>query len=173
MTEDDRAFTETAVAFEDLTAALLKTQAVRVDSRHVLAALVSPHSVEARHAAVRTRLVIDRARLTATPLRDERPVLRVRVAIGTPSTPTPKGGFSVRKQRHGYRSPFYGPVALGTSARSTGASDWPAGGFVGIHGTNRPDLIPGWVSHGVHSDGQRRHRASGSSDACRGAVTVR
>jgi hypothetical protein len=51
VTEDDRLFTETAVAFEDLTAALLKTQATQVDSRRVLAALVSLHSVEARHAA--------------------------------------------------------------------------------------------------------------------------
>jgi hypothetical protein len=51
VTEDDSVFTETAVAFEDLTAALLKTQAAQVDSRGVLAALVSLHSVEARHAA--------------------------------------------------------------------------------------------------------------------------
>lgn len=51
VTEDDRLFTETAVAFEDLTAALLKTQAVQVDSRQILAALASLHSVEARHAA--------------------------------------------------------------------------------------------------------------------------
>jgi lipoprotein-anchoring transpeptidase ErfK/SrfK len=27
-------------------------------------------------------------------------------------------------------------------------TDWPAGGFVGIHGTNRPELLPGRVSHG-------------------------
>ena len=51
VTEDDAVFTQTAVAFEDLTAALLKTQATQVDSRGVLAALVSLHSVEARHAA--------------------------------------------------------------------------------------------------------------------------
>ena len=51
VTEDDAVFTKTAVAFEDLTAALLKTQAAQVDSRGVLAALVSLHSVEARHAA--------------------------------------------------------------------------------------------------------------------------
>jgi Ferritin-like domain len=51
VTEDDVVFTETAVAFEDLTAALLKTQATQVDSRGILAALVSLHSVEARHAA--------------------------------------------------------------------------------------------------------------------------
>jgi hypothetical protein len=51
VTEDDRVFTETAVAFEDLTAALLKTQATQLDSRRVLAAIASLHSVEARHAA--------------------------------------------------------------------------------------------------------------------------
>jgi hypothetical protein len=51
VTEDDAVFTETAVAFEDLTAALLKTQATQVDSRRILTALVSLHSVEARHAA--------------------------------------------------------------------------------------------------------------------------
>ena len=51
VTEDDAVFTETAVAFEDLTAALLKTQGAQVDSRRLLAALVSLHSVEARHAA--------------------------------------------------------------------------------------------------------------------------
>jgi hypothetical protein len=51
VTEDERAFLRTAVAFEDLTAALLKYQAVRLDSRSVLAAAISLHSVEARHAA--------------------------------------------------------------------------------------------------------------------------
>jgi len=51
VTEDERAFLRTAVAFEDLTAALLKFQAVRLDSRAVLAAAISLHSVEARHAA--------------------------------------------------------------------------------------------------------------------------
>jgi lipoprotein-anchoring transpeptidase ErfK/SrfK len=39
-------------------------------------------------------------------------------------------------------------VAFGTSARSPQATDWPAGGFVGIHGTDQPDLIPGRISHG-------------------------
>ena len=51
VTEDDAVFTKTAVAFEDLTAALLKTQATQIDSRRLVAAIVSLHSVEARHAA--------------------------------------------------------------------------------------------------------------------------
>ena len=27
-------------------------------------------------------------------------------------------------------------------------TDWPGGGFIGIHGTDAPGLIPGHVSHG-------------------------
>jgi lipoprotein-anchoring transpeptidase ErfK/SrfK len=62
--------------------------------------------------------------------------------------PTPRGTFYVRNRLERYASPTYGPLAFGTSARSETLTDWPAGGFVGIHGTNRPDLIPGRVSHG-------------------------
>ena len=92
--------------------------------------------------------MVDRTRLTATLWRGRRPLFRTHVGVGTPSTPTPAGHFYVRNQLRRYRSPFYGPIAFGTTARSPGISDWPAGGFVGIHGTNRPDLIPGRVSHG-------------------------
>ena len=51
VTSDEQAFIKTAVAFEDLTAALLKWQAPRLDSRSILAAAVTLHSVETRHAA--------------------------------------------------------------------------------------------------------------------------
>ena len=51
VTTDEDAFIKTAVAFEDLTAAVLKWQAVRLDSRSILAAAVTLHSVETRHAA--------------------------------------------------------------------------------------------------------------------------
>jgi L,D-transpeptidase catalytic domain len=107
-----------------------------------------PRSALGAYIPVRTRLVVDRRRLTATLWRGARPVFRTRVGVGTASTPTPPGDFYVRNRLNRYRSPFYGPLAFGTSARSAGVSDWPAGGFVGIHGTNRPDLIPGRVSHG-------------------------
>jgi hypothetical protein len=39
-------------------------------------------------------------------------------------------------------SPMSGPVAFGTSARSAVLTDWPASGYVGIHGTDRPNLLP-------------------------------
>ena len=51
VTADEQAFLKTAVAFEDLTAALLKWQAPRLDSRAIVAAAVSLHSVETRHSA--------------------------------------------------------------------------------------------------------------------------
>jgi hypothetical protein len=57
VTENEKAFTKTAVAFEELTAAILKWQAVRLDSREILAAAVSLHSVETRHAAWIRRVV--------------------------------------------------------------------------------------------------------------------
>jgi hypothetical protein len=51
VTAHEQAFIKTAVAFEDLTAAVLKWQAVRLDSRAIVAAVATLHSVETRHAA--------------------------------------------------------------------------------------------------------------------------
>src|SRR5919204_1048772 len=51
VTENESAFLKTAVAFEDLAAAAYKAQAARITSPALLAAAVSIHSVEARHAA--------------------------------------------------------------------------------------------------------------------------
>jgi lipoprotein-anchoring transpeptidase ErfK/SrfK len=100
------------------------------------------------YVAVRTRLVVDVARLRATLYRQGIAVLRAPIGAGMPGWPTPRGEFYVRNQLTRYRSPAYGPVAFGTSARSPRATDWPAGGYVGIHGTDQPGLIPGRVSHG-------------------------
>jgi hypothetical protein len=71
---------------------------------------------------VDTRVVVDRARLTLT--------------------------FYVRDRLTGNRSRGYGPLAFSSSAWSPYQTGWPAGGFIGIHGTNRPGLIPGRISHG-------------------------
>ena len=87
-------------------------------------------------------------RFRATLLRDGRPVMQARVGVGLPESPTPRGRFYIRNKLVRYRSPFYGPMAFGTSARSAVLTDWPGGGFIGIHGTNRPGLLPGRVSHG-------------------------
>jgi L,D-transpeptidase catalytic domain len=100
------------------------------------------------YGVVATRLVVDLGDRRATLFRRGRVVFRADVGIGTPAAPTPVGRFYIRNKLTRYRSPFYGPVAFGTSVRSPTLTDWPAGGFVGIHGTNRPELIPGRVSHG-------------------------
>jgi hypothetical protein len=51
VTEDQAKFLKTAVAFEDLAVAAYKAQAARIESPGLLAAAISIHSVEARHAA--------------------------------------------------------------------------------------------------------------------------
>jgi hypothetical protein len=107
-----------------------------------------PRSALGGYRVVQTRLVVDRARLRATLFLNGRPVFRAQVGIGRASWPTPRGEFYIRNRLRGFESPFYGPLAFGTSARSSVLTDWPAGGFVGIHGTDRPDLLPGQVSHG-------------------------
>jgi len=97
---------------------------------------------------VRTHLYVDRKSLTATLERDGKPIFRADIGIGRPQSPTPRGEFYVRNKLTKYADPFYGPIAFGTNGRSPVLTDWPDGGIVGIHGTNRPDLLPGRVSHG-------------------------
>jgi lipoprotein-anchoring transpeptidase ErfK/SrfK len=107
-----------------------------------------PRRVLGGYRFVHTQLVVDRERLTATLNRDGRRIFASPVGVGRPEWPTPSGQFYVRDRLSGFGDPFYGPVAFGTSARSAVLTDWPAGGFVGIHGTNEPGLIPGRISHG-------------------------
>jgi L,D-transpeptidase-like protein len=100
------------------------------------------------YGTVDTELRVDTRRLTATLLARGRRVFRAPVGIGQARWPTPRGRFYVRDELTRFAGRTYGPVAFGTSARSSVLTDWPAGGFVGIHGTDRPDLVPGRVSHG-------------------------
>jgi L,D-transpeptidase-like protein len=107
-----------------------------------------PRSALGGYHFVHTHLVVDRDRVRATLFRDGRQVFRAPVGIGQPGSPTPRGEFYIRDKLTDYASPFYGPVAFGTSARSSVLTDWPDGGYVGIHGTDAPGLIPGRISHG-------------------------
>jgi lipoprotein-anchoring transpeptidase ErfK/SrfK len=97
---------------------------------------------------VRTRLYVNRATFTATLKRDGRTIFTTRVGVGRPKWPTPAGQFYVRSKLTDFDDPFYGPIAFGTSARSAVLTDWPGGGFIGIHGTTAPEILPGAVSHG-------------------------
>ena len=95
-----------------------------------------------------THLVIDRSHLRATLYRNGRPVFRSIVGVGQPRWPTPRGTFYVRERLTGFTDPIYGSLAFGTNGRSAVLTDWPGGGFIGIHGTNQPEILPGRVSHG-------------------------
>ena len=113
-----------------------------------------PRSALGAITTVRTHLVVDLGALGRRPGRacahdgGDRVLLRAPVGVGRPGAATPTGRFIVRNRLTTLDSPAYGPVAFGTSARSADLTDWPAGGYIGIHGTDRPELLPGRVSHG-------------------------
>jgi hypothetical protein len=98
--------------------------------------------------AVHTHLYVDRARMTAILKRDGVTIFKTLIGVGRPASPTPRGEFYIRNKLTKFGDPFYGPVAFGTNSRSAVLTDWPGGGFIGVHGTNRPELLPGRVSHG-------------------------
>ena len=102
--------------------------------------------VEAR--PVRNRIVV---RLGARTLEVRRVadgslLLRGRVAIGRRAAPTPSGHDFYVQSAFVPSDPFYGVYALETSAFSR-VTDWPTH-VVGIHGTDRPQLLGRAVSHG-------------------------
>jgi lipoprotein-anchoring transpeptidase ErfK/SrfK len=107
-----------------------------------------PRSALGAFYVVNTHLYVNVELMTATLYANGQLVFRTHVGVGRPYWPTPKGEFYVRDKLVNFGDPFYGPVAFGTSARSAVLTDWPGGGYVGIHGTNEPQILPGRVSHG-------------------------
>jgi hypothetical protein len=107
-----------------------------------------PRRALGAYVSVDTRLVIDRRHRRATLYRDGHVIFRAPVGVGQAISPTPAGRFYIRDRLTGFHDAFYGPLAFGTSARSAKTTEWPHGGFIGLHGTNRPGLIPGAISHG-------------------------
>ncbi|HEY8193160.1 MAG TPA: L,D-transpeptidase [Gaiellaceae bacterium] len=99
-------------------------------------------------ATVDTHLVIERSKFRVTLYKRGRPVFRSIVGVGEPRWPTPAGSFYVRERLTGFTDPIYGHLAFGTNGRSAVLTDWPGGGFIGVHGTNQPEILPGRVSHG-------------------------
>jgi hypothetical protein len=72
------------------------------------------------------------------------------VAVGTRSTPTPRGVFYVVELLQPPNpGGSYGPYSFGISAHSNVLKEFAGGdGRVGLHGTNEPGLIGSDVSHG-------------------------
>jgi L,D-transpeptidase-like protein len=98
---------------------------------------------------VRTRIEVDVSARRLTFFRRGRVVVRARIAVGSPSTPTPIGRFYVNQRLipSNTGGPF-GPGAIGISAFSNVLTGWTQGGPVAIHGTNAPWSIGRAVSNG-------------------------
>lgn len=107
-----------------------------------------PSSALGKLYIVTTHLYVDRETLTATLKRKGVTVFKTIIGVGHSYWPTPVGQFYVRDKLTDFADPFYGPVAFGTSARSAVLTDWPGGGYIGVHGTDEPQILPGHVSHG-------------------------
>jgi len=106
-----------------------------------------PRAALGEYQVVRSVLRIDRRSKRAKLIRRGKVIWRARVGVGKPSTPTPAGRFYVRERLIPADGTIYGKLAFGLSAYAR-VSEWPGGGVVGVHGTNRPALIPGSPSAG-------------------------
>lgn len=109
---------------------------------------VQAHSVEVTHTDL--RLSVDMEARTLTIERGAETVLDVDVAIGTEANPTPPGATYLTELIESIEPEgAYGPYALGLALHSDTLTEFAGGpGQVGIHGTNRPDLIGQRVSSG-------------------------
>jgi lipoprotein-anchoring transpeptidase ErfK/SrfK len=107
-----------------------------------------PKAALGRLYSVHTHLYVDLEKTTATLKRNGVTIFKTIIGVGLSGTPTPRGQFYIRDELTDFHNPFYGPVAFGTSARSATLTDWPNGGFIGVHGTDQPAILPGRVSHG-------------------------
>jgi hypothetical protein len=96
------------------------------------------------------RLVVRLRRNELRLWRGERLLAKYPVAVGTRSTPTPRGLYYIVELLQP-RNPngSYGPFSFGLSAHSNVLKRFAGGdGCVGLHGTNQPGLIGSDVSHG-------------------------
>ena len=129
-----------------------------------------PRSALGNLHTVHTHLYVHRATFTATLKRDGRTIFTTRVGVGRSSWPTPAGQFYIRDKITGFHKPFYGPIAFGTSARSAVLTDWPGGGFIGVHGTNEPADPSRSRLTRMHPHDQRRDPPARAADAGRHAA---
>ncbi len=69
------------------------------------------------------------------------------IAVGAPGMETPLGRYYVAARFIPYDDPFLGVFGVETSGYSR-LTEWPGGGWFGIHGTDMPQLLGQAVSHG-------------------------
>ena len=94
-------------------------------------------------------IIINRTHTRLRVLEAGRTIFKTRVGVGAAGSPTPAGKTYLRERLvPAARNGLYGVLAFGLSAHSPHRTDWAGGGQVGIHGTNQPHLIPGYISNG-------------------------
>ncbi|MFN8108878.1 MAG: L,D-transpeptidase [Thermoleophilia bacterium] len=100
--------------------------------------------------ATAVRILVDQSQRQLTMFRAGRVVLRTRVAIGAPATPTPNGRFSIAEViRTDNPAGFIGPFVLPLTAFSNVLDTFDGGnGRVALHGTSVPSQLGQRVSHG-------------------------
>jgi hypothetical protein len=96
------------------------------------------------------RIEVDTDRFQLTVFEHDRAVLTTEIGVGKGDSPTPLGDFFIVELLEAEApDELYGPYAFGLSGFSSALETF-AGGLpvIGIHGTNRPDLIGSRVSLG-------------------------
>ncbi len=95
-------------------------------------------------------LQVDRSAHRLTVLREGAVIARLPVGIGAGGTPTPSGRFYLTELlRPADPNGPWGPYAFGLSGFSDVITRFNgADGIIGLHGTNRPDLVGTDASHG-------------------------
>lgn len=96
------------------------------------------------------RIVVSLASRSMTVYDGQTPVMEAPVAIGDPSTPTPRGNYYIDGAvRTPDPSGVYGPYQLSVAAFSEVLMTFGSGvGQIAMHGTNAPGLIGSAVSNG-------------------------
>ncbi|MGF1662073.1 MAG: L,D-transpeptidase [Kineosporiaceae bacterium] len=99
--------------------------------------------------AVRHHVTVDLSDRELVLFEDGVEVMTATVAVGTPENPTPTGDFFLTDKLSTDPGGAYGPYAFGVSAWSETLSEFAGGdGQIGLHGTDRPELLGQDVSHG-------------------------
>jgi lipoprotein-anchoring transpeptidase ErfK/SrfK len=100
-----------------------------------------------KYRVVHSRIEIDRARHTAKLFKKEVLVWSAPIAVGGSGHATPAGDFYIRNRLVSTnKNGRFGPYAIGLSAFAETETDWPRHRIVGIHGTNKPESVPGTTS---------------------------
>ncbi|HEV2758362.1 MAG TPA: L,D-transpeptidase [Acidimicrobiales bacterium] len=96
------------------------------------------------------RVVVSLASRSLTVYNGQTPIMEAEVAIGTPSTPTPRGNYYIDGAvRTPDPSGVYGPFQVSVAAFSEVLMSFGSGvGQIALHGTNAPSLIGTAASNG-------------------------